>query len=329
VAYAGLETGSREQASYVLQQDRIRLVLTSALSPGGPINAFVDRHGDGVRDVALMTDDARAAFEVTTRNGAKGVQEPRVLRDEGGEVVVATIEAYDDVRHTFVQRGSYRGAFLPGYGLPAGSVLESAPVGLRYVDHTVNNLPEGRMQQQVDWYQRVFGFHRFWSADDADIRTDYSSLRSVVVADDSERVKFPLNEPAPGVRKSQIEEFLDYNVDGGVQHVALLTNDIIATVEKLRENGVEFLDVPDSYYDGLQKRVGAVTEPMEALRRNRIMVDADDKGYLLQLFSKPVQDRPTLFFEVIQRKGSESFGKGNFKALFEAIEREQARRGNL
>ena len=329
VAYAGLETGRRDQTSYVLEQNRIRLVLTSPLGPGGPINAFLDRHGDGVRDVALMTNDAAAAFEATTRNGAEPVQEPVELRDEGGTVVVATIRAYADVLHSFVQRNDHRGPFLPGYGAPSGMVLRCPGVGLKYIDHTVHNMPRDQMQPMVDWYQRVFGFHRFWSADDKDIRTEYSSLASIVVADANERVKFPINEPAPGRRKSQIQEYVDYNLDAGVQHVAMITDDIIGTVSKLRANGVEFLDVPDSYYEELRARVGAVTEPMEALREHRIMVDADQDGYLLQLFSKPVQDRPTLFFEVIQRKGSESFGKGNFKALFESIEREQARRGNL
>lgn len=329
VAYAGLETGCRDHTSYVLEQNRIRLVLTSPLGAGGPINAFLDRHGDGVRDVALMTDDAAAAFEVTTGNGAEPVQAPREIHDEAGTVVVATIRAFADVHHTFVQRNDHRGPFIPGYGPPAGMVLRCPGAGLKYVDHTVLNMPLERMQPTVDWYQKVFGFHRFWSADDKDIRTEYSSLASIVVANENERVKFPINEPAPGLRKSQIQEYVDYNLDAGVQHVAMITDDIIATVGKLRANGVEFLDVPGSYYDDLQARVGNLAEPLEALREHRIMVDADQDGYLLQLFSKPVQDRPTLFFEVIQRKGSESFGKGNFKALFESIEREQARRGNL
>jgi len=329
VAYTGLETGCRDHVSYVLQQNRIRLVLTSALGPGGPVNAFLDRHGDGVRDVAFMTDDAVAAFESATRNGAEAVVAPRELKDELGTVTLATIKAYADVHHTFVQRNDYLGPFLPGHQAPLGPRLAVQPVGLKYVDHVVNNVAEGRMQEMVEWYQRVFGFHRFWSADDSDIRTEYSSLMSVVVASSNERVKFPINEPARGLRKSQIQEYLDYNLDGGVQHLALTTDDIISTVKALRANGIEFLDVPDIYYDTLPERVGSIDESIAQLREHRILVDRDDRGYLLQLFTRPVQDRPTLFFEVIQRKGSESFGKGNFKALFESIEREQALRGNL
>jgi len=329
VAYAGLETGLRDRTSYVLQQDRIRLVLTSPMGPGGPINAYLDRHGDGVRDVAFMTDDAEAAFASTVGNGAEPVDRPHAIEDASGRAVVATVKAYGDVVHTFVQADGYRGLYLPGYGAPVGAVQAASPVGLRYVDHLVHNMPEGQMKPTVDWYSTVFGFHRFWSADDKDIRTEYSSLASIVVANDNERVRMPVNEPAPGLRKSQIQEFIDYNVDAGVQHLAFLTDNILDTVGKLRANGVEFLDVPDSYYDSLLARVGEIDEPLEALRANRILVDRDESGYLLQLFTRPVQDRPTLFYEVIQRKGCKSFGKGNFKALFESIEREQARRGNL
>ena len=329
VAYEGLETGCRDHVSYVLQQDKIRLVLTSPLGPGGPINAFLDRHGDAVRDIAFMTTDAEAAFKATTSNGAEAIGEPRILEDENGSAVVATIKAYADVRHTFVQAEGYRGSYLPGFSAPAGKVGDVRPVGLRYVDHMVNNMPVGAMEPTVDWYQRVFGFHRFWTVDDNDIRTEYSSLKSIVVANDIERIKMPVNEPAPGLRKSQIQEFIDYNIDAGVQHLAFRTNDIISTVKQLRANGVAFLDVPDAYYAELEARVGKVAEPMDALREHRILVDRDEDGYLLQLFTKPVQDRPTLFFEIIQREGSESFGKGNFKALFESIEREQGLRGNL
>ena len=331
VAYSGLETGVRDRVSYVLQQDRIRIMLTSPLGPGGEVNAFLDRHGDGVRDLALMCTDAAAAFEATTAGGAEAVREPRVLEDEHGTVVLATVRAYHDVLHTFVQHQGYGGVFLPGFQAPPVGVVNSEPVGLRYIDHMVNNMPEGGMEPQEEFYKKAFGFHRFWSVDDKDIHTEFSALNSVVVSSPSGRVRMPINEPAPGVRKSQIQEFVDYNIDPGVQHVAFLTHDIVATIAKLRANGVEFLAVPDAYYETLTERVGEIDEDLEVLRRHRILVDRDEDtgGYLLQLFSRPVQDRPTLFFEVIQRKGSESFGKGNFKALFEAIEREQALRGNL
>ncbi len=329
VAYQGLETGARDHVSYVLQQDRIRLVLTSPLGPGGEVNAFLDRHGDGVRDIAFMTTDAEAAYEATTSRGAVGVAPPRELKDGGGTAVVATIQAYADVRHTFVQSEGYQGSYLPGFGEPVGLVQRVEPVGLRYIDHMVNNMAEGGMDPTVQWYQKVFGFRRFWTVDDKDIRTDYSALKSIVVANDNARIKMPINEPASGLRKSQIQEYIDYNLDAGVQHVAFRTDDIIGTVRRLRDNGVEFLDVPAAYYEMLPERVGQIEEPMEELRENHILVDRDEDGYMLQLFTKPVQDRPTLFFEIIQRKGSESFGKGNFKALFESIEREQARRGNL
>lgn len=329
VAYAGLETGLRDRTTYVLQQDRVRLLLTSPMGPGGPINTFLDRHGDGVHDVAFITDDAEAAFAETVSNGAEVVERPHVIEDDAGRAVLATVKAYADVVHTFVQAEGYRGLYLPGFKAPSGSVQKVKPVGLRYVDHLVNNMPLGQMTPTVEWYNKVFGFHRFWSADDKDIRTEYSSLASIVVANDNERVRMPVNEPAPGLRKSQIQEFIDYNIDAGVQHLAFRTNDILDTVRRLRENGVEFLEVPDTYYEGLLDRVGKIDEPLDALREARILVDRDEAGYLLQLFTKPVQDRPTLFYEVIQRKGSESFGKGNFKALFESIEREQAKRGNL
>ena len=329
VAYRGLETGCRDRVSYVLEQDRIRLVLTSPLGTGGEINAFLDRHGDAVRDIAFMTTDAAAAFRATTGNGAEVIHEPQTLSDEHGHAIVATIRAYNDVRHTFVQSEGYRGAYLPGFGDPVGMVQKVEPVGLKYIDHMVNNMAEGDMERTVEWYQKVFGFHRFWTVDDKDIRTDYSALRSIVVANENERIKMPVNEPAPGLRKSQIQEYLDYNLDAGVQHVAFRTKDIIATVRKLRDNGVEFLEVPDAYYEALPDRVGTIDEPIEALKESGILVDRDEDGYMLQLFTKPIQDRPTLFYEIIQRKGSESFGKGNFKALFESIEREQERRGNL
>ncbi|MCU0690858.1 MAG: 4-hydroxyphenylpyruvate dioxygenase [Polyangiaceae bacterium] len=329
VAYQGLETGHRNRISYVLKQNQIRLVLTSPLGPGGPLNAYLDRHGDGVRDIAFITTDAEAAFASTTSRGAEPIQKPTELRDESGSAVVATIRAYADVRHTFVQSEGYGAPHLPGFRAPVGLVQRVEPTGLRYIDHVVNNTSVGDMEKTVRWYQDVFGFHRFWSADDKDIRTEHSSLASIVVANDNERIKMPVNEPAPGLRKSQIQEYLDYNIDAGVQHLAMRTDDIITTVRKLRDNGVEFLEVPDAYYEGLRERVGDIREPTEALREHGILVDRDEQGYLLQLFTMPVQNRPTLFYEIIQREGSESFGKGNFKALFESIEREQARRGNL
>lgn len=329
IAIKGLHTGERSHVSIVLQQDRTRLVLTGAIEPHHIVAPFVLVHGDAVRDVAFWTDDAEAALASLVRRGAEPETGLRRERDDWGEVVMATVRTRGDVVHTLVQRNDYRGAFLPGFEPLPATEQAAPPVGLKYVDHIVMNVAAGDMHPTVEWYQRVFGFHRFWSADDKDIRTEYSSLASIVVADDSERIRMPINEPAPGLRKSQIEEYLDYNRDPGIQHVAFRTDDIVSTVEALRSRGVEFLEVPDTYYDKLAARVGPIDEPLERLRKHRILVDRDEHGYLLQLFTKPVQDRPTLFYEIIQRKGSESFGKGNFRALFEAIEREQARRGNL
>lgn len=329
-AFQGLESGCRDHVSYVLTQDRIRLVLTAPLGHGGPINAFVGRHGDGVTDLAFSTDDAEAAFADVTSRGAEPVAKPHRVADEDGEVVLATVKAHGDLQHTFVQASGYKGPYLPGFQKrPVTSPVTTAPVGLKYVDHAVHNVGEGRMNATVQWYQDVFGFHRFWSADDKDIHTEYSSLASIVVANANGRVRMPINEPARGLKKSQIQEYLDYNGGSGVQHLAFATSDIIGTVTALRSNGVEFLTVPDSYYTALTDRIGTIEEPIQALREHGILADRDETGYLLQLFTKPVQDRPTLFYEIIQRKGSDSFGKGNFKALFQAIEREQARRGNL
>ena len=329
IAFKGLETGSRDRVSIALQQGDIRFVVTAPLNPEGALNAYLDRHGDGVADVALLTDDASAAFESALAGGADPVAEPRTVSDEHGSVVLASIRAYHDVQHTFIQRDGYSGPFLPEYGDYPGPDLSAGDAGLQWVDHVVHNMPEGGMEPLVQWYQDVLGFHRFWSVDDKDIRTEYTSLKSIVVADESEAVKMPVNEPAPGLKKSQIQEFIDYNLDAGVQHLALRTDDILATIKHLRANGVDFLNVPDTYYDGLTERVGRLDESIERLRELSILVDKDHEGYMLQLFTKPIQDRPTLFFEVIQRKGSQSFGKGNFRALFEAIEREQERRGNL
>ncbi len=327
-AYAGLETGVRDRASYVLQQGKIRFVLTTPYHPNNPIADHIYTHGDGVKVLALWVDDARAAWEETTKRGAISVQEPTVLSDQHGQVVVASIQTYGDTIHTFVERKNYRGAFLPGY-VPVETNYNPSPIGLKYVDHCVGNVELGKMNQWVKFYQDVLGFKLLITFDDKDISTEYSALMSKVVSNGSGYVKFPINEPAEGRRKSQIDEFLEYYHGPGVQHVALATDDIIFTVSELRKRGVEFLRVPATYYDDLLDRVGSIDEDIAVLRDLNILVDRDEEGYLLQIFTKPVQDRPTLFFEIIQRKGARSFGKGNFKALFEAIEREQALRGNL
>ena len=327
-AYRGPETGVRDSASYLLVQDKIRFVLTSPLGPDGPIAEHVRRHGDGVRDLAFWVDDAREAFARATERGARPVRPPEVQRDDQGEVVVAAIATYGDTIHSLVERRNYRGLFLPGFR-PASSPFAPAPTGLRYVDHCVGNVELGRMNEWVGFYERVLGFYNLLSFDDKDISTEYSALMSKVMSNGNGRIKFPINEPAGGKKKSQIEEYLDFYHGPGVQHIAMATDDIIATVSELQARGVEFLSVPASYYDTLPARVGRIDEALEPLRRLGILVDRDEEGYLLQIFSKPVQDRPTLFYEIIQRKGAKSFGKGNFKALFEAIEREQALRGNL
>jgi 4-hydroxyphenylpyruvate dioxygenase len=328
LAYAGPETGVRDRASYVLVQNKVRFVLTTPLQPAGEIADHIYRHGDGVRVLALWVDDARSAFEETVRRGARPYLEPVVEEDEHGRVVRSGIHTYGDTLHLFIERKDYGGAFLPGYR-PWNSDYRPAPVGLLHVDHCVGNVRLGEMNVWVDFYAHVMGFHNLASFDDKDISTEYSALMSKVMANGNERIKFPINEPAAGRRKSQIEEYLEFYQGPGVQHIALATDDILSTVTELRRRGVEFLDVPDTYYDDLFERVGTIDEDLEALRQNRILVDRDDEGYLLQLFTKPVEDRPTLFYEIIQRKGARSFGKGNFKALFEAIEREQALRGNL
>lgn len=327
-AYAGLETGVRDRASYVLQQGKIRFVLTTPYHPNNPIADHIYTHGDGVKVLALWVDDARKAWEETTKRGAISVQEPTTLRDDNGEVVVATIKTYGDTVHTFVERKNYRGVFMPGY-VPVETAYNPAPVGLKYVDHCVGNVELGKMNEWVKFYEDVLGFKLLITFDDKDISTEYSALMSKVVSNGTGYVKFPINEPAQGRRKSQIDEFLEYYHGPGVQHVALATDDIVFTVSELRKRGVEFLRVPATYYDDLLDRVGKIDEDVSVLRDLNILVDRDEEGYLLQIFTKPVQDRPTLFFEIIQRKGARSFGKGNFKALFEAIEREQALRGNL
>lgn len=328
LAYAGLETGVKDRVSYALQQNRIRLVLTSALIPESPIWDHVRLHGDGVKVIALTVDDARKAFEETTARGARPFMEPVVEKDDQGEVVRSGIHTYGDTVHIFVERKNYRGAFLPGYQ-PWDSGYHPTPTGLLYVDHMVGNVGWGEMNTWAEFYNKVMGFAQLISFDDKDISTEYTALMSKVMSNGTGWIKFPINEPAEGKKKSQVEEYLDFYRGAGCQHLALATNDIIHTVSELRARGVEFLEVPDAYYETLFERVGVIDEDTEVLKRLRILVDRDDQGYLLQLFTKPIVDRPTLFIEIIQRKGATSFGKGNFKALFEAIEREQARRGTL
>ncbi len=329
LAYSGLETGNRERTSYVLQQDKIRFVLTSSLVEDSVVADHVKKHGDGIRDLALWVDDARSAFEETTKRGAVPVHEPRVVEDENGQVVMAAIRTYGDTIHTFVERSDYRGIFLPGFQAWDSGEFKVDDVGLRYVDHCVGNVHLGDMNKYADFYSDVLGFRNLLTFDDKDISTEYSALMSKVMANGNDRIKFPINEPAAGKKKSQIEEYLDFYGGPGVQHVAMATNNIIETVSALRRRGVEFLHIPDTYYDTLLDRVGEIDEDLLPLQKLGILVDRDDEGYLLQIFTKPVQDRPTVFYEIIQRKGARSFGKGNFKALFESIEREQERRGNL
>ena len=333
VAYKGPETGCRDRASYLLQQDKIRFVLTSAIRPGlsadaERISAHVQTHGDGVRDIALWVDDARDAFEKAVERGAKPVDEPTVLHDDDGEIVIASFKIYGETIHSLVERKNYRGLFMPGYR--AVQPHYAPPdVGLKYVDHCVGNVELGKMNHWVDFYAHVMGFRNLLTFDDKTISTEYSSLMSKVMANGNDRIKFPINEPARGKRKSQIDEYLDAYGGPGVQHMALATDDIIRTVTTLRDRGVEFLSVPTTYYDELQGRLGKIDEDVSSLAALGILVDRDPDGYLLQIFTKPVQDRPTVFYEIIQRKGAKSFGAGNFKALFEAIEREQGLRGNL
>jgi len=327
-AYSGPETGARERASYLLTQGKVRFVLTSALDPAAPATQHQLKHGDGVRDLALWVDDCRQAWTHATTHGAVSVRRPTVLKDEHGEVVIAAIQTYGDTIHSLVERSGYRGLFLPGF-VPVAPRFQPPPVGLRHVDHCVGNVELGKMNEWVGFYERAMGFRNLVSFDDQDISTEYSALMSKVMANGNERIKFPINEPAQSRKKSQIEEYLDFYRGPGVQHVALATDDILATVGALRDRGVEFLSVPDSYYADVLDRVGRIDEDLAPLRELGILVDRDDEGYLLQIFTRPVQDRPTLFYEIIQRKGARSFGKGNFKALFEAIEREQALRGNL
>ncbi|ATL48504.1 4-hydroxyphenylpyruvate dioxygenase [Chitinophaga caeni] len=328
VAYAGPETGVRDRASYVLVQNKIRFVFTTPLQPGNEIAEHIAKHGDGVKVLALWVDDARSAFEETTKRGAKAYLEPVVEKDESGEIVKSGIHTYGDTVHLFIERKNYKGAFLPGYKEWKPS-YQPADTGLLHVDHCVGNVGWNEMNTWVNFYEQTMGFRNLISFDDQDISTEYSALMSKVMSNGNGRVKFPINEPAEGKKKSQIEEYLDFYGGPGVQHVAIATNDIINTVGELQRRGVEFLSVPSSYYETLLERVGSIDEDIKPLQDLGILVDRDDEGYLLQIFTKPIQDRPTVFFEIIQRKGAQSFGKGNFKALFESIEREQALRGNL
>ena len=333
VAYRGPETGCRDRASYLLQQGKIRFVFTTAIRPdisddAGRIAEHVQTHGDGVRDIALWVDDARDAFAKAVERGAEPVQEPTVLHDDHGEIVIASFKIYGDTIHSLVERKNYTGLFMPGYVSVSPHYAPSG-VGLQYVDHCVGNVQLGKMNHWVEFYSHVMGFRNLLTFDDKTISTEYSSLMSKVMANGNDRIKFPINEPAQGKRKSQIDEYLDAYQGPGVQHMALASDDIITTVTILRDRGVEFLTIPTTYYDELQGRLGKIDEDVESLARLGILVDRDPDGYLLQIFTKPVQDRPTVFYEIIQRKGAKSFGAGNFKALFEAIEREQGLRGNL
>jgi len=327
-AYAGLETGLTDRVSYVLKQEKIRLVLTTPLNQDGPINEHINKHGDGVKVVALWVEDATKAWQETTKRGAKSFMEPTTEKDEHGTVVRSGIHTYGETVHIFVERKNYNGIFLPGYK-KWESHYNPEPVGIKFIDHMVGNVDWNEMNQWCEFYAKVMGFAQIISFDDNDISTEFTALMSKVMSNGNGRIKFPINEPAEGKKKSQIEEYIHFYNGSGVQHIAVATDDIVATVSAMRDRGVEFLYVPDSYYDDLIERVGEIDEDIEVLKKHGILIDRDDEGYLLQLFTKPVVDRPTMFFEIIQRKGAQSFGKGNFKALFEAIEREQNNRGTL
>jgi 4-hydroxyphenylpyruvate dioxygenase len=328
-AYAGPETGMRDRASYVLEQSDIRLVVTSALHPEHEIADFAYKHGDGVRDIALRVPDAARAYHEATTRGARSVTEPHTVQDEFGSVELATIATYGDVVHTFVGRNGYEGAYLPGYVAEESAHADEQSPGLLAIDHIVGNVELGHMQEWVEFYERVFGMTEMIHFSDEDISTEYSALMSKVMTDGQGKVKFPINEPAEGKRKSQIDEYLEFNHGPGAQHIALQSSNIVRAVETLQRRGVIFLSTPDTYYEETPDRVGEIDESWDDLKRLRILADRDDDGYLLQIFTKTAQDRPTLFFEVIERHGARGFGDGNFKALFEAIEREQALRGNL
>jgi len=329
LAYSGPETGVKEKASYVVRQHKLTFVLSTSLQPGSEMADHVYKHGDGVKILALVVDDATDAWQQTTKRGAVSYLEPQRLADDDGETILSGIHTYGDTVHLFIERKNYKGIFMPGYQEWGNKFFKTQSTGLQYVDHCVGNVGWNGMNRWVKFYEEVMGFRNILTFDDNDISTEYSALMSKVMSNGNGYVKFPINEPAEGKKKSQVEEYLEFYHGEGVQHVALATNDIVSTVSDLKGRGVEFLEVPSSYYDDLLQRVGTIDEDVEPLKTLGILVDRDDEGYLLQIFTKPVQDRPTLFFEIIQRKGAKSFGKGNFKALFEAIEREQAARGNL
>ncbi|MBL7471927.1 4-hydroxyphenylpyruvate dioxygenase [Robertkochia sediminum] len=328
VAFAGLETGVKDRVSYVLQQDKIRLVLTSPLQQGGEVNRHIEKHGDGVKVVALWVDDATKSYHETVKRGAESYMEPKTISDEQGEVTLSGIHTYGETVHIFVERKNYKGPFMPGFK-KWDPDFKPEPLGLKYIDHMVGNVGWNEMNKWCEFYAKVMGFAQLVSFDDKDISTEYTALMSKVMSNGNGRIKFPINEPAEGRKKSQIEEYIDFYNGAGVQHIAVATDNIIETVKQLKARGVEFLYVPETYYDTVLDRVGEIDEDLEPLKELGILIDRDDEGYLLQLFTKPVLDRPTMFFEIIQRKGAQSFGKGNFKALFEAIEREQELRGTL
>src|SRR5664279_499781 len=328
LAYAGPETGLKDKVSYVIRQNKLTFILTTPLKKDNEIADHINKHGDGVKVLALKVDDATSAWKETTRRGGKSYLEPTILKDENGELIMSGIHTYGETVHLFIERKNYSGVFMPGYR-KWESAYNPTDTGLLYIDHCVGNVGWNQMNKWVKFYEEVMGFKNILSFDDKDISTEYSALMSKVMSNNNGYVKFPINEPAEGKKKSQVEEYLDFYNGEGVQHVAIATNDIVETVRELKSRGIEFLKVPASYYESVLDRVGHIDEDLKPLSELGILIDRDDEGYLLQIFSKPVEDRPTLFFEIIQRKGAQSFGKGNFKALFEAIEREQAERGNL
>ncbi|MGE0569176.1 MAG: 4-hydroxyphenylpyruvate dioxygenase [Bacteroidia bacterium] len=328
LAYKGLETGSKDRVSYALVQDKIRLVLTSPFDPESEISHHIRKHGDGVKVIALWVDDARKSYEETVKRGAKSFMEPTVLTDEFGEIVQSGIHTYGETVHMFIERKNYKGAFMPGF-VEWKTEYQPKPTGLKYIDHMVGNVELGSMNKWSKFYEDVMGFANLITFDDKDISTEYTALMSKVMTNGNGRIKFPINEPAKGLKKSQVEEYLDFYYGPGCQHIAVATDDIVFTISEMRARGVEFLYVPGTYYDTVKDRVGIIEEDLEELKKWGIMVDRDEDGYLLQIFTKPVEDRPTLFFEIIQRKGAKSFGKGNFQALFKSIEAEQERRGTL
>jgi 4-hydroxyphenylpyruvate dioxygenase len=328
LAYAGPETGMKDKVSYVIRQNKLTFVLTTPLRINNPIADHIYKHGDGVKVLALLVEDAQNAFDETTRRGGIAYLEPTVLKDDQGEVVLSGIHTYGDTVHVFVERKNYKGVFMPGFREWKSNYNPSS-TGLLYVDHCVGNVGWNQMNPRVKFYEEVMGFRNILSFDDKDISTEYSALMSKVMSNGNGYVKFPINEPAEGKKKSQVEEYLDFYNGEGCQHVAIATNDIVTTVSELQKRGVEFLSIPASYYETVLDRVGKIDEDLAPLQQLGVLIDRDDEGYLLQIFSKPLEDRPTLFFEIIQRKGAKSFGKGNFKALFEALEREQDARGNL